>query len=205
MEKTLELIDEEGLQLSQSDLDQLTLSSGKSVTEPNAIFDEEAMQPVQDKRRQKSLTTGHKLKIVSDFKNGLTQEQLCKKHNLTATMLAAILSDPQFQELTNSTFINSTKKMMSSRFYQLADLCLNHIDFQKLDRLDPYKLGVLASIALDKARLIEGQSTENLSFKSLGLNIVANLDQLKERKMKLLEMLREKQGIKIVEAETIPH
>ena len=43
--------------------------------------------------------------------------------------------------------------------------------------------------ALDKARLIEGQSTENLSFKSLAVNIHATLDQLKERKDRLIGLL----------------
>jgi hypothetical protein len=186
--------------ISEEDLRSLTLDDGSQPSREN-ILEAEINMPQVDKRRQKTLTFGHKAKILQDYKKGMSQTDICKKHDISRTSFVSILNDPAFQDIMNPVYISGTKKMMANRFYQLADVCLNHIDFQKLERLDPYKLGVLASIALDKARLIEGQSTENLSFKNIGLSIVANLDQLKERKANLLSMLSDSQKKTAIEVE----
>lgn len=187
-----ELLSEfDGLELSQEELDELT---SPVIPQDKSLFEAEASLPVDERRRQKTLTTGRKLKILAELKNGMSADEICVKHRISKTVLAIIMGDSQFQEVTNSSYMNATKKIMANRFYQIADLCLSHVDTEKMSRMDPYKLVVAASIALDKARLIEGQSTENLSFRSLGLNIHTTLDQLKEKKQALLEMLATKQG-----------
>lgn len=181
----------DGLELSQQELEELT---NPVISQDTSLFEAESLLPIDERRRQKTLTTGRKLKILAELKNGMPPEQVCVKHRISKTVLALIMNDSQFQEVTNNSFMNATKKMMANRFYQIADLCLSHVDTEKMQRMDPYKLVVAASIALDKARLIEGQSTENLSFRSLGLNIHTTLDQLKEKKQALLEMLASKLG-----------
>lgn len=181
----------DGLELSQKELENL---AGPVVAAGSNLFETEALLPIDEKRKQKTLSTGRKYKILADLKSGMSADEVCMKHRISKTILALVMNEPQFQELTNSAYMNITKKVMANRFYQIADLCLSHVDTDKMQRMDPYKLVVAASIALDKARLIEGQSTENLSFRSLGLNIHASLDQLKEKKQALLEMLASKRG-----------
>lgn len=193
-EPSLQLDDELDVKLTDAELELLTTDSGEPATK-EAVQAAEQMLIIPDRRKLKVMTTGHKLRILQDLKETGSETLVCKKHRITKSVLAIIANDDSLGEVTDKVYVSQTKKLMASRFYQLADMALSHIDPGKLERLDPYKLGVLASIALDKARLIEGQSTENISFKSLAVNIHSTLDQLRERKKALLARLADVQPI----------
>ena len=193
MNKLLDKI--EDIELSQEELSKLTTDSGESINDEGALESAQAVMSPEMKQRSRSFNTGHKLKILAELQAGRDVDEICLQHRITRTALAVIATDTALMEAASSAYISETKKHMAARFYQLADLCLSHIDPKKLERLDPYKLGVLASIALDKARLIEGQSTENLSFKSLALNIHANLQDLKTRRSHLEELLKKRKNL----------
>ena len=182
----------ETLEVTPAEVATMRTEDGDSAANDGALLNAEATLTPQIRHRHRTLTTGHKLRILQDLKSGMNQTKLCQKHRLTKSAIALIVADDSLQETVNGTWINQTKKYMAARFYQLADMALGYIDPKKLERLDPYKLGVLASIALDKARLIEGQSTENLSFRSLAMNVHGSLEELRERKRKLVEFLETK-------------
>lgn len=143
-------------------------------------------------KRFSTLTSGHKLKIAADHKAGMSYTQICVKHNISEKTLLNVLNDEIMQEVTSEPYINATKKLLSSRFYAIADMALNEIDPAKLRSMNPYQLGMLAAVALDKARLLEGQSTENISFRNLSVNIHSTLQQLQERKAELLAAIESK-------------
>ncbi len=180
------------LELDQEDLDGLEFDNGAKALDPGAAetaeLEEADKNPGARKRRQ-SFSVAHKIRILTELKAGISVSQILKTHRLTKSSLALIACDDTLQELTNADYVDKTKKLTASRFYQLADLALSHIDPQKLQRLDAYKLGMLAAIALDKARLIEGQPTEYLSFKSLAMNIHGTLSDLQTRKQELIQLL----------------
>lgn len=186
----------ENLELSNEELEKLTYDDGQPLnlgeSKARQLERKEREISPDDYRRIKNLTTGHKLRIVADLKSGKTQSDICRAHKLSPTGLALILNDDALQEVTSTADMNQTKKIMASRFYHIADMALSHIDTVKLQKLDPYRLVMLSAIAVDKARLLDGQSTENITFRNLSLTVHAQLEQLQERKQILLEVMEGK-------------
>lgn len=181
-------------------LEEITTDSGAQLSEPGALLAAEAELTPEVRKRKQTLTTGHKLKILQELRSGKTERDVRLKHRLTKSALALIVMDDSLQEVTNEGYVRGTKEMLAARFYQVADMALSFIDPQKLERLDANKLVVAAAIALDKARLLEGQSTENISFRNLAVSIHGTLDQLKERKARLLDILKDRTAPKMIEA-----
>lgn len=198
--QTLETIQPENYEIDREQISKLVVDSGESAEKDGVLLqaemDQEEKSPEQ-RKRHRSLTTGHKLRILYELKHGRAAEDICRAHRISRTSLALIACDDNLQEVSNVNYIEKTKKIAAARFYQLADVCLSHIDPRKLERLDAYKLGMLAAIALDKARLIEGQPTENLSFRNLSMSIQGTLNDLQIRKSKVLDMLAVKTGREI--------
>ena len=166
----------------------LTMAELDALTMPADGEDEGETGP--QKARREKLSTGQKMAIVGDLANGLKVPQVAKKYGLTYTAVVRAAQDPELYGLTDKSAVKVTKQLLASRFYQLADLALSHIDADKLKKMDPYRLAFMSAVALDKARLLEGESTENLSFKGLALNIHATLENLKERKRAILDRVK---------------
>lgn len=184
-------VDEDGIpRLSQEELEGLMLAPGVEATE-EALEAEEGLETKKQGYIKDTLSTGRKLAIVGDLAKGMTVPQVAKKYGLGRAAVIRVAQDPELYGITDKSAVSMTKKLLSSRFYQLADLALSHIDPDKLRKMDPYRLAFMSAIALDKARLLEGESTENLSFKGLALNIHATLENLKERKRAILDRVSE--------------
>jgi hypothetical protein len=188
--------------LSAEELEGLLLAPGVTATE-EALTAEEGKETGREQLRRETLSTGAKLLIVGDLAKGMTVPQVAKKHGLNKAAVIRVASDPELYGVTDKSAVKITKSLLASRFYQLADLALSHIDAEKLKRMDPYRLAFMSAVALDKARLLEGESTENLSFKGLALNIHATLENLKERKRAILDKVSEMRlGAVVQETET---
>lgn len=85
--------------------------------------------------------------------------------------------------------VESVKNNLRAKFYLISNFALDSITPEKFEKLDPYRAMLTAGISLDKARLIEGLSTENINFKSLSVTINAELNTLREKKDELLRAL----------------
>lgn len=176
--------------LTEAELSSLMLAPGVEASE-EALDAEEGKETRRQAKNKAVLSTGRKLQIVGDLGKGMTPRQVGKKYGIGTASVIRVAQDPELYGVTDKTAISITKKLLAARFYQLTDLALSHIDPDKLKKMEPYRLAFMAAISLDKARLLEGESTENLSFKGLALNIHATLENLKERKKVLLDKVAE--------------
>jgi len=60
--------------------------------------------------------------------------------------------------------VDSIKNHISGKFYKVADAAVNAITPEKLQNATPVQLITTAGIAIDKARLIEGDATQRIEF-----------------------------------------
>lgn len=177
--------------LSPEEIAELMLDKGVRVSKDGLEREEQAGETGNERMRRETMSTGKKLIIVGDLTKGMTIRQVAKKHGISVTAVMKAAEDPELYGVTDRAAQSITKKLLAGRFYQLADLALSHIDVEKLKRMDGYRLAFMAAVALDKGRLLEGESTENLSFKGLALNIHTTLEQLKEKKRAVMERVAE--------------
>jgi hypothetical protein len=60
--------------------------------------------------------------------------------------------------------VTNIKRHLSGKFYRIADESLDGITDEKLQKASAPQLMTMAAIGIDKARLIEGQTTERTEF-----------------------------------------
>lgn len=153
----------------------------------------EALSPMYQ-RRLKTLTIGAKLLILKELEAGLSFNAICRTHLITREMIPIIKNDPLVIEAHQDSFADKeTKRLLAKRFYDFVDVALSHISPEKLEKLNAYQLIMAAAVALDKARLVEGESTQNVTIRSVALNLNNTLEQLRERKTQLEAVLKRKE------------
>lgn len=155
-------------------------------------------------QRYKSLTTGLKAKIMKALKSGWTFTAIGATYHVTKDMIALIANDPDLKDvLAESSSAEETKKALAAKFFKLSDIALNFITIEKLEKMTPEKLAWVAAVALDKGRLLHGESTANISFRDMAQSTRAQLAELTAKKRELMQVLEMKQrgGVYVADAE----
>ena len=86
--------------------------------------------------------------------------------------------------------VESTKNALSSRLFFLADKSVSKsLEEDRLDKLSSLQLTTVAGIAIDKARLLDGMSTQNLSVRGSLQDACQALNGISELRKKVMESL----------------
>jgi len=81
----------------------------------------------------------------------------------------------------NPKLLNRVKEEILTRMWTLASEAISHITPEKLaETKDIYKLALVVAIAVDKARLMEGGSTQNIAIVSKVEHHIENIEKIKK-------------------------
>lgn len=136
------------------------------------------------------LSTGKKIAILAMLQNGIPAWQVAMMEGVSKTTVRSIELDPYLQQL-KPEIVEGTRKMLASRFYLLSDKSVDKAsDDEKMDKMSAYQLTMMAAVAVDKARLMDGQSTENLAVHNISDNIRSSSNEMDAMKASLIKRFK---------------
>ena len=115
--------------------------------------------------KAKRLTQAERLIIHSErHTSNKTVRQIAKEYNVANATVSTIEHDERLKaKLAQSEHI---KKALSANLYISAQDSLNCITPERLEKVNAYQNAIITATLIDKARLVEGASTQNISVMS---------------------------------------
>lgn len=173
------------------------------ITLRNARIKKETPKGDKPKYIRQTITTGKKIAIKAMLDQGMSQWQVAHIEQVSRATVNRIANDPELDNL-RSDIVEKTKSMLSSRFYVLADRSIDKaMEEDRIDKLNSYQLTMMGAVSVDKARLMDGMSTENVSVRGLNGHLLKDakeLDNVKDmiiKRFKTLGQTEEKQDLVI--------
>lgn len=140
-----------------------------------------ASQPTSDHRD---------LLIRQDLDAKLTMRDIARKHHCSLTTVDAVKKSDRYIRST----LSNTKKALPQKLYEIANLSISAITPAKLAAASAPQLITTAAIAIDKARLMEGLSTENMDIRAVVPRIQEQLDATVKAQAEVIELIRQRGG-----------
>lgn len=133
-------------------------------------------QKVHGKRY--SMPTQIAIKAMAN--SGMTITEVAKQAGASRVAVYRIWEDPELKDLSQHA-VNETKKGLSGLFYKRALEATKRIDADKLSQASALQLATVAGIMTEKGRLMEGLSTQNLTFGSVLANIDGEMSKISNK------------------------
>lgn len=127
-----------------------------------------------DSRKGKRLSEAEKLIIAAErIGKKKTTRQIAAEYGVSNATVTAI----EHNEAINSKLrqADQVKKGLSADCYILADKALKRTS-ESIEQAGPYQAAMIAATMIDKARLIEGQSTVNVGLFAVILDACKDYD-----------------------------
>ena len=113
------------------------------------------------KKNGNRVELSRKLAIKAMLETGGTIKGIARQEKLSPDTVHAIAHNVEL----NPEAVEHIKKNFSAKSYLIGDRCANLLlDSNKLDKASAYQLAGIRSYSLQDARLIEGQSTQNIAY-----------------------------------------
>jgi hypothetical protein len=129
---------------------------------------------------------GVKVAAKAMTESGFSYRETAKELDINLKTVARAVKDPTLDR----KIIEQVKDVLPAKMYQVAFTIVDRLHtrpdiLERLIEKNPYMAILILAINVDKARLMEGQSTENIAVKSTVQEIQTTLSQVAELKKKL--------------------
>lgn len=114
-----------------------------------------------------SLTTGEKETIKLLHADGKTYHAISKEVGRSPHTIKKYLSEPQA-----IVEVGEKKQELATMYENLAWRMIDSIKDKDIKAINAYQRTLSAAVATDKARLLKGESTENLNIRNLSVSIL---------------------------------
>jgi hypothetical protein len=121
-----------------------------------------------------------KIAIAAMQGTGLSATQAAAATGAHISTISRAWDNPELAELTPQV-VQKTKSGLGGLFYKRALGSLLELTHEKLRESSALQLATTAGIMVDKARLMEGLSTENVSFRGVTEAIESDREKLMKR------------------------
>lgn len=141
-----------------------------------------------------------KLSIHADISAGMTEREVALRHGCSPATVHYIKTNEELNEIQNPIIVDTRRKAMANVYYWVADRLLDGITDESLNKLTPFQRIVASGICVDKARLVEGLSTENLSLSASFNSFQSELEQIKKKRLELSNLTENSVETELVSA-----
>jgi hypothetical protein len=128
----------------------------KELTKP---LIEPPLTAKRDKNHKPRLSPLQKIMIMADKETGLSALKVSIKHGVSKHTVQRVWKDDQI--VARKKEISLIKESMADDLYLTAHRSVKQVN-EKLDETTASQAAVITGIMLDKARLLEGKSTQNI-------------------------------------------
>ena len=127
-----------------------------------------------------------KLAIKARFDSGDSPSEIARSEKITRATIYHIANDPELINL-KSEQVKQVKEGLTKLTYLRSFQAIKSISQDKLDRSSALQLMTVGAIGIEKGRLMENLSTDNISHRSVMETISTDVQALAERKRALLD------------------
>lgn len=139
------------------------------------------------------MSTGRKFAIRAMLESGLSQSKIAALEGISKSTVHDIAHDPEIAEL-DPKIVGKTKAMMAGRAYLFADRAISKAgEEDRMDKMNSYQLTVMGSIMIDKARLLDGLSTDNIALHNVSEQLQSGareIESVKDMIIKRFKMIK---------------
>lgn len=154
--------------------------------------------------RKPHLSTGRKMAIRAMLDHGMSGNQIAIMEGVSTSTIYSIRDDKNLTDL-NPKYVEKTRQLLASRFYVLADKAIEKAQEEdRIDKMNSYQLTMMGAVSVDKARLMDGMSTENVSVRTLNDQVNNSRNELESLKAAIMAKLDGKVDFKALESANYP-
>lgn len=178
-----------------SSLDKPTLeTSPDSSLAPTAQAIEREINGRQSKRVPLELSTIQQVSVLSMLDTGLTENVIAAHIGVSNSTVNEIKHNDRLRYLLTGN-VERVKKSLPAMLYELAVRGISSITMEEIRKLNPLQRMTMAAIGIDKARLLEGLSTENIGIIPLVQRITDEIASARKQQTQLLELVNGPNGV----------
>lgn len=178
------------------------MAQPKASTASALLDEQEQLAKTKNERRYKlgnpthyrHLSMGRRIVIKAMIDSGLSYRKIANLEGVSLASIFDISKDDEIKELAPE-ILGKTKKMLAGRAYVLADRSISKAGQEdRLDKMNSYQLSLIGSMMIDKARLMDGASTENIALHSISEHLEngsKDLDSMKDMIIKRFKIMSE--------------
>lgn len=133
--------------------------------------------PRRSKVTLNRIPAGKAISIRAMLDDGFSYKKIMQELGVCAEVIATVKKS----EVLDEDYLERTKSRLTQKYYHLADSTLDFITPEKLESSSAPQLMTVSAIAFDKARLSDGLSTENLTFRNLATQISDDRHKISRR------------------------
>lgn len=134
-------------------------------------------------KRGKKIPTAIKIVAKVCTESGMTQKETATQLGVSEDTIQRAIMDPTLdREIIEKAKIHLPVKMYNVAM-TIAERLSTHPEL--LEKMNPYMSALVLGIMIDKSRLMQGESTENLNVQSKVIQIQAALESISELRKKL--------------------
>ena len=131
--------------------------------------------------------------ILSLHKAGMSLEMISSQTGIAVSSVQEIINNPRLNFL-HSNRIDTYRKSLPVLLMELATTAVTSITHEELQRLNPLQRVTLAAIAIDKARLLLGESTENISVREYVPKLMDEVKDLMSQRENIVKLIQSRFG-----------
>lgn len=145
--------------------------------------EQKPIEQPKPRRKKNSLPLALKVTAKVMTESGLSQRETARELGVT---LATVQDAIRNQEYDHS-LVEKAKQILPSKLYQVAFMLADRLQSRPelVEKMNPYMCALVMGIMIDKARLMSGQSTENVAVKGTVAEIQTTLQKIAEMKARL--------------------
>jgi hypothetical protein len=127
-------------------------------------------------------TLSKRIAIAEDIKAGYAYREVAARHGVALATIHAAVKDPDIQSLIDDEIVERRRKSMAKIYEYQADCGLSALTPEKWNAAPAASIITAAAIATDKARLLRGESTDNVSIRGSVEMINSEILELKKKR-----------------------
>lgn len=188
---TLEQIDS-ALKLSTSDdLQAVSDLIGGTVNDPSRS---KGQLPLTPELQQNNVLTH--LAVITLSKAGMSHTMISAQTGISHQAIGVILENPRLQFL-HSGRSDVYRKALPMLLLELATASIVSIRPEELQALNPLQRVTLSAIAIDKARLLLGESTQNIAVREYVPQLQDQMQELLVQRDQILALVQSRYGVDV--------
>lgn len=110
-------------------------------------------------------TLSKRIAIAEDIAAGFPYREVAARHGVALATIHAAVKDPAIQEMISPELVERRRKNMHRLYEFQADCALSSLTPEKWEKERPTSVVIAAATCTDKARLLRGESTENIAVR----------------------------------------
>lgn len=127
-------------------------------------------------------TLSKKIAVAEDIRAGYSLAEVSMRHGIAISTASEIKNNQEIQDLIDPEIVDRRRKSMANIYEMQADSALSTLTAERWEKERPASVMTAAAIATDKARLIRGESTENVSVRGVVESINSEMVEIKKKR-----------------------